>query len=353
MEMKVGEVQRELQELYSADEAGQGSARVSEVSLLGSGYDADVFAFSLEAEGDGQGEGLVLRLYAGEGAAEKAAREFAAMGHLREAGYPVPRVLRLEHERSPFGRPLVIMERVHGTSLGRDYWAATGDRRQELHAVLCRLMVQLHALDGSAVLPGSPLAGSRDPYASIDRDLASLSALLERFEGTEPPSLRAALDWLSGHRSTVPCERLAVLHGDFHPNNVLVRPDGAGFVIDWSNVRLGDYRSDLAWTRLLTRSDAQPDGGAAELRCYGQLAGAKVERIDYFEAAACTRLLASTLLSLRSGTGRQGMRPGAVALMRRNAGHMLQYVAALLQKRTETAMPDLEDTLAALLGPED
>jgi aminoglycoside phosphotransferase (APT) family kinase protein len=244
----------------------------------------------------------------------------------------------------------MVMERIHGTSLGHDYWSTSGARRPELQAVLCRLMVQLHALDGSAVLPGLPLAGSRDPYAAIDRDLSSLSALLDRFERTEPPSLRTAFDWLNDRRSSLPCERLAVLHGDFHPNNILLRPDGAGVVIDWSNVRLGDYRSDLAWTRLLTRADDLPDGGEDELRRYEQLAGATIQKLDCFTVAACIRLLASVLLSLRFGAGRQGMRPGAAALMRRHAGPMLPYVAALLRKRTEREMPDLEDALAALLG---
>jgi aminoglycoside phosphotransferase (APT) family kinase protein len=352
MTMTAAEVQFKLQELYGVAEQGHRAGQVSDVCLLGSGYDADVFAFSLNAGGGSQGENLVLRLNGGEGSGEKAAREFDAMRRLREAGYPAPRVLRFEAERSPFGRPVVIMERIHGDSLGGEYWSATGARRLELHAVLCRLMVQLHALDGSAILLDSPLAGSRDPHAAIDRDLASLSALLERFEGAEPPSLRAAFNWLSVHRSAVPCERLAVLHGDFHPNNVLVRPDGAAFVIDWSNVRLGDPRADLAWSRLLTKSGLQPDAGEAELRAYERLARAKIEQIDYFEVAACARLLASTLLSLQFGAVHQGMRPEATALMRRNAGPWLRYLADRLQRGIGRAMPDLEAAASALAGCE-
>ena len=57
----------------------------------------------------------------------------------------------------------------------------------------------------------------------------------------------------------------------------------------------------------------------------------------------------STLLSLQFGAAGQGMRPGAEALMRRNPD-LMKYVAALLQKRTGLAMPDLEDALSALLG---
>jgi aminoglycoside phosphotransferase (APT) family kinase protein len=338
------EVQRALQEFYGSRETGPGSLEVAGVTLLGSGFEADVFAFSLTANGDGgeEAQDLVLRVYAGEGAGEKAAREFAAMGRLREADYPVPRVLALERDRSPFGRPFLIMERIHGVAME---WE---DRRPEAQALFCRLMAQLHALNGSDILPDSPLADVRDPYAFVDRELSTLAALLSRLEGSEPTSLRGALAWLSSRRSAVPCERLVVLHGDFHRNNILLRADGAPFVIDWSNVRLGDCRAELAWTRLLTRAAAQPDGGVAELRRYEQAAAKRVSMIEYFEVAAAIRLLSSTLISLQFGAARQGMRPGADALMRRDPDYT-HYVAALLQELTGRTMPDLEDALSALL----
>jgi aminoglycoside phosphotransferase (APT) family kinase protein len=351
MEITTAEVQRGLQEFYGSGETGHRSPRVSDVIPLGSGFETDVFAFSLAAEGEGprEAQDLVLRVYAGEGASEKSAREFAAMGRLRAAGYPVPQVLLLQRDPSLFGRPFVIMERVHGIPLWSAYEAASEDRRQELQALHCRLMIDLHALEGSDILPDSPLAASHDPYGFIDHELSWLSAMLSRLEGKEPPSLRDALTWLRSRRSKVPCERLAVVHGDFHPGNVLLRADGAPFVIDWSNVRLADYRSDLAWTRLITRAAAQPDQGQTELRLYERLAGKKVSMIEYFEVIACTRLLLSVLISLQFGAARQGMRPGAEALMRQGSDHM-KYVATLLQERTNIKMLDVVDALTALLG---
>jgi aminoglycoside phosphotransferase (APT) family kinase protein len=346
LDAAAGEVQRRLQEFYDSGRMVHGRLIVSPVLLLGSGFEADVFAFSLAGEGARAGEDLVLRVLAGEGAAAKAAREYAAMGGLREAGYPVPRVIHLECDRSSFERPFVIMERIHGVPLD---WSASAEWRPELQALHCRLMAELHALEGRDVLPDAVLAASPEPSGFVDHELAMLSTLLGRLEGREPPSLRGALAWLGERRSRVRCERLGVIHGDFHRNNVLVRADGAPFVIDWSNVRLADYRTDLGWVRVLTRVDAQPDGGEAELRLYERLAGREVAMIDYFEVIACTRLLSSTLISLRFGAARQGMRPGAEALMRRDDGFM-RDVAGMLQKRTEIEMPDLEDALAALLG---
>jgi aminoglycoside phosphotransferase (APT) family kinase protein len=183
----------------------------------------------------------------------------------------------------------------------------------------------------------------------VDHELAFLATLLDRLDRREPPSLRSVLDWLGARRAEVPCERLAVVHGDFHRNNILLRADGAAFVIDWSNVRLGDYRSDLAWIRLLTRADTQPDTAAAELHCYERLAGKAVSRIDYFEIMAGARLILSVLAALQSGADREGMRPGAEALMRRNL-EFIMSVAALLQRRTGLRMPDLEQALSALLA---
>jgi aminoglycoside phosphotransferase (APT) family kinase protein len=353
MDIPEVEIERGLRAVYGSGGSGRGCPRISDVTLLGSGFETDVFAFSLEAAGEsaGQVQDLVLRVYAGEGTAEKAAREFGAMRRLREAGYPVPQVLTLTHDASPFGRPFVIMERIHGVSLGSRFWSAPEEQRRESQAMLYRLIARLHALDGSAILPDSPLAASGEPCDFSAHELSGLAALLHRLEGREPPSLRDTLAWLHSRGSTVPCERLSVVHGDFHHNNVLLRADGAPFVIDWSNVRLADYRADLAWTwlitRLSTRAAARTGDGEAELRLYAQLAGREVTHMACFEAAACTRLLLSVLISLQFGAARQGMRPEAGARMRREAD-LIRYVAALLQERTGIAMPDLEATLSAL-----
>jgi hypothetical protein len=74
-----------------------------------------------------------------------------------------------------------------------------------------------------------------------------------------------------------------------------------------------------------------------------------VPMIEYFEVAACTRLLTSALLSHQFGAARQGMRPGAEARMRRG-DEFMSSVATLLQERIGRKMPDLEDALSAPLG---
>jgi aminoglycoside phosphotransferase (APT) family kinase protein len=360
MDFTVAQVQRGLQRYFRSAETGFSKPQVSDVSLLASGFEADAYAFTLKAGGAPEAHDFVLRLYAGEGAAEKAGREFAAMGRLRDAGYPVPRVLPLDQERSTFGRPFMVMERIRGSSLAASYELASPDRQQELQYLHCRLMVQLHALHPADILPNLPPDGTSHPSGFIERELSWLDELLGQLEGGEPLSLRRVLDWLAAHGSQIHCERLSVIHGDFHANNVLLRADGAPFVIDWSNARLADYRTDLAWNRLLMRSDPRflrdETGWNGDwptmLRTYERLAGREAPMIDTFEVIAGTRLLLSVLNSLQFGAARRGMRPGAEALMRRDTQFMTS-VAALLQQRTGIRMSDLEDLRSALAGKSD
>jgi aminoglycoside phosphotransferase (APT) family kinase protein len=336
MEITTVAVEQGLQQFFGSMEGRQGGTRVSDVSLLGSGFETDVFAFSM-ADGETAGEELVLRIYAGEGADEKATREFDVMARLREAGYPVPRVLSLQRDSSLMGRPFLILERIHG-----------GPMRWEFQELLCRLMTQLHALEPSRILPDSTFTGTPAPSVFVDQELSRLHGLLERLEGWKPASMREVMQWLDARRSTIRCERLSVIHGDFHPNNVLLQAGGTPSVIDWSNARLADSRTDLAWARLLLRVDTYPDRGEASLRTYERLAGREVESIDYFEVIAGVRLLLSVLISLRSGAACQGMRSEAVALMRRDAACLLS-VPGLLQERTQVPMPELEAAIARLL----
>lgn len=42
-----------------------------------------------------------------------------------------------------------------------------------------------------------------------------------------------------------------VCHGDFNPSNIIIRPDGVPFIIDWAHVTQGNASADVARTYLL------------------------------------------------------------------------------------------------------
>ncbi|NIV28675.1 MAG: phosphotransferase [Anaerolineae bacterium] len=101
--------------------------RVSDLTSISAGWESDIYSFDIEhgSAEERQREALILRVYPGDDAHEKSAREFHGMSQLHKAGYPVPQVLVLERENfpfdaaqgRPFGKPFVIMERIKSEML--------------------------------------------------------------------------------------------------------------------------------------------------------------------------------------------------------------------------------------------
>jgi len=93
--------------------------QVTDLTTISSGWESDIYSFAVEhgPAGGRRREELILRIYPADDAYDKSRREFHGMSQLHKAGYPVPQVLILEREHSPFGKPFVIMERIEGRVL--------------------------------------------------------------------------------------------------------------------------------------------------------------------------------------------------------------------------------------------
>jgi aminoglycoside phosphotransferase (APT) family kinase protein len=168
--------------------------------LLGHGRSADVYDL---------GDGRVLRRYRPGGAPAGAVeREALVMRHLADHGFPVPVV----HDAS--GADL-IMQKLHGhtmlTDLERRPWrlGRHADQWAELHRRLATIPV------GDLVERGVPA----------------------RFG---PPE--------------------SVLHLDFHPDNIMLTPDGP-VVFDWTNATIGPAAADVAESWIVGATSTV-DGGA-------------------------------------------------------------------------------------------
>ena len=319
---------------------------VRDLRAMSAGWESDVYAFDLE-HGPAEGrrvEPLVLRVYPGTVARRKAEREFRGMSQLMRAGYPVPAVHLLECDASPFGQPFMVMERIDGGML----WAG-GDPPSDVEiarmvALFCGLQVRLHALDWRPFVPDPSAIEAGGPYALLDTELRSQEVWIARIGGA---GYGRVIEWLLARREGVPCRRPAVVHLDFHPMNILVRPDGSAVVIDWTNIHVSDARLDLAWTLMLTGSAMGMEWRDRILEEYERQAGAPVDGIAYFEALACMRRLLSVAVSVHLGPAELGMRGDAVAAMRRQAPS-IRAVYHLLRRRTDTVVPEVEDLLATI-----
>ncbi len=343
-------IQSGLLSIYERRFPSRKEIRIYNIKGMRGGWETELYSFTIEyREATGRRtEDLVLRIYPGDDALQKSVKEFKVMRALHELGFPVPKVLLLELGDHPFGRPFVVMERVEGRSMRDVLLESAGERRRELIMLFCKILADLHFLDWrpfvELVSPDLSLYETRDAYAWIDHKLSEMKRAIDRFHRDEFGPL---LDWLEARSMEVPCERPSLIHGDYHPDNIILRKDGMAFVIDWGAADIGDYRSDLAWTLLLVGTYWGPEAREAILRGYEQASGHRVTRIEYFEVMAILRRLLDVSVSLSEGAGRRGMRPGAEEKMRRDADH-LRRVYALLIARTGIVIPEVERLLSAL-----
>jgi aminoglycoside phosphotransferase (APT) family kinase protein len=188
-----------------------------DLELLGSGREAEVFAWD---------DGRVLRLARDPSQAGMIEREVIALAAAHAAGANVPGV----HERITVdGRPGVVLDRVDGVDL-LDSLASRPWTVRSVGKAVGAEHAALHRVEAPAGLPdlhdelrhrlGSPLVPDDVRTRALER-LATLPA---------------------GDR---------LLHGDFHPANLLRTEDGY-VVIDWTNGTRGDPAADVARTILLT-----------------------------------------------------------------------------------------------------
>lgn len=116
------------------------NVRIKELANITAGWESEMYCFDAEyGAGERHREELILRIYPGDDARAKSAREFHGMSQLHKVGYPVPQVLVLERENFPFGQPFIIMERIEGRMLSPLLFGSRGEKQQELLTLFCFL----------------------------------------------------------------------------------------------------------------------------------------------------------------------------------------------------------------------
>ncbi len=331
---------------YGAKFPSWRGVNIFQFSRIGEGWENDVFSFRLERiEGEARlADDLVLRIYAGDGAGEKANREFETMKRLGELGFPVPRVLLLESGSSVFGRPFVVMEKVEGRLMGELFFESSWRGKRELLGTFSKMFADLHRLKWEVFVEDPKAYTKRDPRVFV---LDKISEIQERFRSLGKVEFDPVFDWLRSHTSAVRFGEPSLIHWDYHPWNVIVRSDGKPFVIDWTQAEVLDFRFDLGWTLVLIATHAHPRLAASVLRRYERVARKRAEQMEYFEVAACLKRLFAVSVSVTHGPERIGMRSGAEEVLRQHAVP-LRRVYAMLRKITGIAIPEVEKLLLGL-----
>ncbi|RPJ45140.1 MAG: hypothetical protein EHM21_09620 [Chloroflexi bacterium] len=332
-----------LSDYYPRAFPDRSGAAIHDVIDLNTGWESEVHSFSVDWVQDGLpcSEDLILRIYPGQDAFSKAKKEYEALELLHRAGYPVPRVDRLELDPAPFGKPFLIMERIHGQPMWKPMFHGSWFKQHALRVKFCSLFSRLHTLDWRALVPDPEKHMPSAPNRLVEEYLLRLKPLIQ---AVPIPGFQTNWDWLDANCKDVPSAGPVLVHWDFHPENILLKENGEAVVIDWTGLELTDYRFDLAWTLLLLSAAEGSRHREPLLREYERQAGHRVQDMEVFDTFACLRRLFSIIVSLKYGADKLGMRPGAEAIMRRQAPAARRVYERLLTL-TDLTIPEVEQFL--------
>jgi aminoglycoside phosphotransferase (APT) family kinase protein len=267
----------------------------AEVVPLSGGYSGETFLVT------GAGEQAVLRLYARH--PERAAVDQALLARLRGL-LPVPRVLEAVTVPAGTGRPpFLLLEALPGDRLDLVLPAADEPLRRRLGEAVAGVLTLLAT--ERMPRPGMFVDASLDP-APFPPDGGDQRAFLEarlrgrwfsRLSETERDGLRAVARRASA--VTAAPARIALVHADFNPKNLLVDPATGGVtgVLDWEFAYAGAPLGDLG---NLLRFETDPVFAAAAAGTYTDRA--PDVPADWLEVARALDLYALLDLAAREAT---------------------------------------------------
>ncbi|MHA2251605.1 MAG: phosphotransferase family protein [Candidatus Kariarchaeaceae archaeon] len=334
------DIDKKLETYYNSKIAYE-SCNVTNITKLSSGWETEVYSFDIEYKSQSatKMDNLILRTFPGENSLEKVRWEFEIITGLREQGFSVPNINELEIKNSPLGYPFIIMERIIGKTMKSAMKHASNGDYAKLRSLFCKKFTEFHNLDWRKIVPNPSDFEITDKFEWIDSLLSRGKIWLVENKLDEFMQVH---DWLEKRVETVPCEKLSLVHTDYHPSNIVLSEDNEAFVIDWTGARVSDYRNDLAWTLLLRGTSGLPNERNMILKEYQRFAGTKVEHIEYFEVIATLRRLGVMAISLFQEEDIVGSRPEIDQILRGETTH-LKGVLEVLKDRTGIIIPNLEN----------
>lgn len=253
---------------------------------------------------------LILRAYSSMGALTRARHEHAIHDYVQGLGYPVAPSLALLDEPSPWGGPARIMERLDGQTM-LESLEANPLRLWDLPAEMAKAHAWLHQL---------PPEGMGLRHGDL---FTTMAAVIEEHDLR---GLAPGLDWLMDNEPPAP-DQETVLHFDFHPLNLIHRPDGSLAVLDWADAEVGDPDADVGATCMLLECGPTERVSAWSrwavplargvvlrryLRAYEAVRPIDDMKLSYFRAWAALRRLCNYSQWLYDGPHATGTKPSAV-----------------------------------------
>jgi len=296
--IKKRKIAKKLQKFYKSERPNLRNISVSKVKRLSGGTAHNMHSFQLRyADGVRRySEEFVIRMYPREeDAIDICRREFKIMKCLANAKIPVPYPHFMQLDKELFGMPFLIMDKVYGRTLTQESNDCSEQEAFSYFEKFIRLLVVLHSLNiyetGLDFMNVSP-----PPYGYADMCLQELERMLERVNSEYTNHVH---EWLLKERNNMSCRHYVFVHGDYHPDNVIVRDGKIIALVDWEGAHVGDPVSDLGWTSFLLKVFGEHSIWEEDeirdyfLEKYQELTHISLRNLKFYEvrAAAHLRLL--------------------------------------------------------------
>lgn len=126
------------------------------------------------------------------------------------------------------GRWAIVSDYIEGKTLSR-LMEENPDRRNAYLDRFVDLQLQVHA--------------QTSPLMTLLRDKMNRKISQSGLDATTRYELHNRLEGMPKHRK--------LCHGDFNPRNIILKPDGSAWILDWSHATQGNASADAARTYLL------------------------------------------------------------------------------------------------------
>jgi aminoglycoside phosphotransferase (APT) family kinase protein len=206
------------------------------LSQMKGGNEAYLYRFQVSGIPD-MDKPQVLRLFPLFYGEEKAKWEGIIQNLLNQQGILAPRVHLTSSDTTILGGPFLVMDYIEGDTVN------PGEDPSILN-LAARTQAMLHQIDGKPITEAF-IALGQNGSPSID---GRIDWLLGRAE--KHPELKDIFQWLVTNKPELPA-KLVVVHGDFHPMNMLVKEGEVVAILDWSGFIVGDPMVGLGWTLAL------------------------------------------------------------------------------------------------------
>ncbi len=144
---------------------------------------------------------------------------------IEETGLHIPKILSVETIE---GKWAIVSEYIEGKTLAR-LMEEEPEKYDEYLEKFVDLQIEVHS--------------KKAPLLNKLKDKMNRKISAADLDATTRYDLHTRLEAMPKHNK--------VCHGDFNPSNIIIKPDGTPYILDWSHATQGNASADVARTYLL------------------------------------------------------------------------------------------------------